>query len=180
MRARWITAAVVTGLLAVPASALAGGWATVSLSSTPDGLKPGQPWLVELEILQHGKTPLDGVKPAVILTERKTGATRSVAARPTGRPGIYLARAVFPREGRWEYVVDDGFSQRHSYPPVTIGAPAPALPAPASRPIEAGGDFPWAALAAALAAGLAAAGLTLAVRRRRGREPIGGAVSSEG
>jgi hypothetical protein len=170
MRARWITAAVVTGVLALPAGAQAGGWATVTLSSTPDGLDAGQPWLVELEILQHGRTPLDGVEPAVILTERETGERRTVPARPTGRPGIYLARAVFPSAGRWQYVVDDGFSRRHTYPAVDVGAETPAVPASAAAPggDAGGGDFPWTALAAALAAGLGVAGLTRALQRRGG------------
>ena len=52
MRAWWIAALVAAaGLLGLPAAAAAGGWATVSLSSTPDGLRPGDPWNVELTIL---------------------------------------------------------------------------------------------------------------------------------
>ena len=171
MRARWIAAAVVTvlGLLGLPAGALAGGWATVSLSSTPDGLSPGQPWLVELEILQHGRTPLDGVEPSIVLTERATGATRTVAAEPTGRPGMYEARAVFPGAGRWTYAVDDGFSQVHDYPAVTIGGTGSA---PATA---AGGDdgFPWSALLVSLLAGLGAAGLITVLWRRRDRPALG-------
>ena len=147
--------------------ALAGGWATVSLSSTPEGLGPGDPWLVELEILQHGQTPLDGVEPSILLTESKTGKTEYVAAKPTGRPGVYEARAVFPEAGRWTYAVDDGFSQIHDYPAVTIGGAAGA-------PAAAGDGFPWSALLAALLAGLAAAALTVALRRRRARPPLGG------
>ncbi len=104
MRARWIAALVaVAGLLGLPAAAAAGGWATVSLSSTPDGLGPGQPWVVEMEILQHGRTPLDGVEPSIVLTNGATGKTEYVAAKPTGRPGTYEARAVFPDAGRWTY-----------------------------------------------------------------------------
>ena len=167
MRARWIAAAAAVGLLALPAGAQAGGWATVTLSSTPDGLEPGQPWLVEMEILQHGRTPLDGVEPSIVLTD-PTGETRSVAAKPTGRPGMYSARAVFPEAGRWTYAVDDGFSQVHDYPQVTIGGAGTAT-------APAGGDgFPWSALGLALLAGVAAAALTTGVRRRRARAPLGG------
>ena len=170
MRARWIAAAVtVAGLLGLPAGALAGGWATVTLSSTPDGLSPGQPWLVELEILQHGRTPLDGVEPSIVLTERATGATRTVAAKPTGRPGVYEARAVFPDAGRWTYAVDDGFTQVHDYPEVTIGGAATAV-----APAGGAEAFPWVALGVALLAGVAAAVLTAGLRRRRGRPPLGG------
>ena len=39
MRARWTTMLVLAGTLAVAASAQAGGWATVELSSTPQGLQ---------------------------------------------------------------------------------------------------------------------------------------------
>ena len=166
MRAWWIAAAVAAGLLALPAAAQAGGWATVTLSSTPDGLAPGQPWLVELEILQHGRTPLDGVEPSIVLTDG-TGATRSVAAKPTGRPGMYTARAVFPAAGRWTYAVDDGFSQVHDYPEVTIGSTNAA-------PASGRDGFPWSALGIALLAGVAAAVLTTGVRRRRARPPLGG------
>jgi hypothetical protein len=166
MRARW-TMAAVAGLLALPAAALGGGWATVTLSSTPDAVAAGRPWVVELEILQHGRTPLVGVKPTLIFEKRGTGETRTVAARPTGRPGVYVARAVFPTPGAWEYVVDDGFSRRHTYPPVTIGdASAPAAPA------AAGGGFPWLPLGAAMLAGLLVAGGARALQRRAPRGPV--------
>jgi hypothetical protein len=171
MRARWIAAAVAAGLLVLPAGALAGGWATVELSSTPAGLGPGDPWLVEMEILQHGRTPLDGVQPSIVLTEQATGATRTVAAESTGRAGVYAARAVFPEAGRWTYAVDDGFSQVHDYPAVTIGGAAASQPAG-----SAGGDgFPWAAtVVVAIVAGAAAALIMTGVRRRRGRAALGG------
>ncbi len=169
MRAWWIAALVAAaGLLALPAAAAAGGWATVSLSSTPEGLGPGEPWNVELTILQHGRTPLDGVTPAITLTSGATGETERVAAKPTGEPGVYAARAVFPDAGRWTYAVDDGFTRVHGYPAVTIGGAA-------SAPAAAGGDgFPWSALLVSLLAGLAAAGLVTVLRRRRDRPAIGG------
>ena len=168
MRARWIAAAVAAGLLVLPAGALAGGWATVTLSSTPAGLGPGDPWVVDMEILQHGRTPLDGVEPSIVLTNGATGETRTVQARPAGRPGHYEARAVFPDAGRWTYAVDDGFSQVHDYPAVTIGGAG-------SAPAAAGGDgFPWSVLLVSLLAGLAAVGLTtVLLRRRRDRPALG-------
>jgi hypothetical protein len=167
MRAWWIAALVAAGLLGVPAAATAGGWATVSLSTTPDGLGPGDPWNVEMTILQHGRTPLDGVEPSILLTDGSTGKTVYAAAKPTGRPGVYEARAVFPEAGRWTYAVDDGFSRIHDYPAVTIGGAA-------SAPAAAGGDgFPWSALLVSLLAGVAAAGLTTVLRRRRDRPALG-------
>ena len=143
MRARWIAALVaVAGLLGLPAAAAAGGWATVSLSSAPDGLGPGQPWVVEMEILQHGRTPLDGIEPSIVLTNGATGKTEYVAAKPTGRPGTYSARAVFPDAGRWTYAIDDGFSQVHDYPAVTIGGAAAGRSPPRRRPGPRAGRRP--------------------------------------
>ena len=93
-------------LLIAPA-AYAGGWATVGLSSTPAGTEPGTPWPVEITVLQHGVTPLEGVEPAVIITSGD--ARETFAATPTGKPGVYRAKVVFPTAGRWSYAVDDGF-----------------------------------------------------------------------
>jgi hypothetical protein len=164
MRGRLIASAVVAAALAVPATAGAGGWATVELSSTPEQTAPGKAWVVDLEVLQHGRTPLEGVQPSIVVTERETGATRTVAAKATGKPGVYRARVVFPTAGVYEYVVDDGFSQRHSYPPVRISSGAAAVPL---APDEDGQGFRWLAFVAAVIAGTFAAGATSAVQRRR-------------
>ena len=170
MRAWWIAALVAAaGLLGLPAAATAGGWATVSLSSTPDGLGPGDPWNVDMTILQHGRTPLDGVEPSITLANGATGATRVVQAKPAGKPGVYTASAVFPEAGRWTYAVDDGFSRVHGYPAVTIGGEGASAPAAAASD----DGFPWTALLASLLAGLAAAGLAITVRRRRDRPALG-------
>jgi hypothetical protein len=122
-------------VLLIPPAAHAGGWATVGLSSTPAGTEPGKPWPVEITVLQHGVTPLEGVKPTVIITSGD--ARKTFAATPTGKPGVYRAKVVFPSAGRWSYAVDDGFisGQPHTFPAVQIGASAPA-PAPATS----GGD----------------------------------------
>ncbi|MGH2985286.1 MAG: FixH family protein [Solirubrobacterales bacterium] len=168
MRAWW-AAAVGIAALAVPAAALAGGWATVGLSSTPDGLGPGESWVVELEVLQHGQTPLQGVEPAVTINEPGTRAERTFPAKPTERPGVYRAEVVFPGAGEWEYAIDDGFTRTHPNPPVRIGrggeAAAPAAP---QRPASSTSDgAPWARFGVTLAAGLVAAGLTMTVQNRR-------------
>lgn len=119
----------------VPAAARAGGWATVGLSSLPDGIETGEPWVVDLRVLQHGRTPLDGVHPRVLLSG-PGGVRRAVAARPTGEPGVYRARVVFGSGGRWRFAVDDRFTQTHTYAPVRIGG-APA------RAQGAGDDADW-------------------------------------
>src|SRR3954470_7952529 len=98
-----IRAALMAGvaLLALPAVAGAGGFATVGLSSLPDGTAPGTPWHVTLTILQHGRTPLPGLNPVVRIRSADGKTARTFAARPARRPGIYTADVVFPAAGRW-------------------------------------------------------------------------------
>jgi hypothetical protein len=130
--------AVAAVALVSSTTALAGGWATVKLSSTPKGLAAGEPWVVDITVLQHGNpnTPLCCLRPTV--TIRKVASARSTAAsavqprvfkaRPTGRTGVYRARVVFPTAGTWRYAVYDGFTRyggarTHSFAPVRIAPP---------------------------------------------------------
>ena len=98
------------------------------------------------------------------------------AAKPTGKPGVYRAAVVFPTAGKWSYEVDDGFisGQPHTFPPVQIGAPAPA-------PRRGGHDRrrrrPVARLAPIGGLALLAAAAGLLVFSRRGRHaPSAGGV----
>jgi hypothetical protein len=111
---------VLVSLLAVVALAVAGAgqarhagpngcWATVGLSSLPKpGLQAGQPWVVTIRVLQHGRTPLAGAKPEVRIRSR-AGKLIAFRARATARVGSYRARVVFPAAGRWSLSVYDGF-----------------------------------------------------------------------
>lgn len=152
-------------LLLIAPAAHAGGWATVGLSSTPAGTEAGTPWPVEITVLQHGVTPLEGVKPAVIIT--RGDARKTFAATPTGKPGVYRAKVVFPTAGRWSYAVDDGFiSERpHTFPTVQIDADTSA-PAPATS--GGGPSAGWLVPGVAL---LLAAAALLARNRRRHHHP---------
>ena len=116
-----LVAALAAAALLLPAAAVAGGWATVQLTSTPKGSRAGTPWVVSLTVLQHGVTPLAGVRPEVRIVQGSV--RRSFTARPTGRTGVYTARVVFPRAGVWRWTIWDGFSREHTYAPVRI-APA--------------------------------------------------------
>jgi hypothetical protein len=106
----------------------------VKLSSLPKGLSAGEPWVVDITVLQHGLAtqPLCCLKPTV--TIRRIGAARSASAtlesrtfraRPTSRIGRYRARVVFPSAGTWRYAVYDGFveyggARTHTFAPVKI------------------------------------------------------------
>ena len=105
----------------VPATALAGGWATVQLSSTPKGARAGLPWVVDLTVLQHGVRPLADVRPEVRIAQGTVA--RSFVARPTATTGVYRARVVFPRAGLWRWSIWDGVSRTHTYKAVRV-APA--------------------------------------------------------
>jgi hypothetical protein len=136
-RALILTAAVA---LVSASTALAGGWATVKLSSSPKNVSAGEPWIVDVTVLQHGLAtqPLAGLKPTVtirrVLNARTTSSSlkepqaRTFRAKPTSRVGVYRARVVFPSAGTWRYEVYDAFTQyggarTHRFKPVTI-APA--------------------------------------------------------
>ena len=148
-------------LLLLPAAAHAGGWASAGVLNPPQGVQAGEVWKAEIQILQHGRTPLEGVTPAVIV-----GGDRFEATPVAGRPGVYTANVTFPRSGRIEYRVDDGFTNVEAHTFVAdIGKAAPA-PAPAAS----GGDFPWLPVTGAAVAALAAA-LLIALRRRRSALP---------
>jgi hypothetical protein len=108
-----LAALALAALLTAPAVTHAGGFATVGLSSLPDDARPGETWVVDLTILQHGREPLEGVKPAVIIEPVGRGTPTRFAARPTDRLGVYRARVVFPGAGEWRYAADDGFAAVH-------------------------------------------------------------------
>ena len=105
--------------LAAAPAANAGCWATVKLSSLPEG----RVWTVDITPLQHGFRPLPDAKPRVEIRNGSSG-WRSFAARRTARPGVFRARVVFPTMGTWRFRVWDGFEPRcaryHTYAPVTL------------------------------------------------------------
>jgi hypothetical protein len=134
VRTSLIVVAVVVALVCAGA-ALAGGWATVQLSSSPKGLSADEPWVVNVKVLQHGlaSQPLCCLKPTVTIS--KVAPARSISAslkksltyraRPTSRPGVYRARVLFPSAGTWRYEVYDAFTtyggaRTHKFAPVKI------------------------------------------------------------
>lgn len=173
--------AVVIGSLLLPAAAGAGGWATAGIDppAPPEGSGPGDAWTTHITVLQHGVTPLAGVRPVVILTDRETGRKLEYPARPTGKTGVYVVRVKLPAEGTYDLSVYDGFAayggaQTHTFAPITIGqTSAPPVgatekpgPAPAAD-AEDGSIAVWPLALGALVAALAAAGVVLGRRNRK-------------
>lgn len=156
---RTLLGTLVVALL-LTGGAAAGGWATVQLASTPDGVAAGDTWAAELTVLQHGRTPLDGLSPTVTIESGSHEQTFPAAA--TGRPGVYRADVVFPTAGTWAWRIWDGFTQTHTYTPVVV--------APADGGAGGGLHAGWwlAGLGAGLAVcGAAFAAATLARRRSK-------------
>jgi hypothetical protein len=168
---RLVTALVTfVALLVGASSALAGGWASVTLEATPTGIGAGDTWNAQLTVLRHGITPTDGAEPSVTIRNDVTGAEQTFRAEPTGDTGVYAAAVVFPESGEWRYSVNDGLaatgygiSQVTEYPPVTV-----------TGSTGGGGvsEFPVAPVLVALAAALAfCAAIYAAVRRQRRLTP---------
>ena len=146
-------------LLLVPAAAHAGGWASAGVLNPPQDVAAGEIWNARIEILQHGRTPMTDLQPAVIV-----GRRRYEAAPVAGRPGVYAAEVVFPRAGEIHYRVDDGFTNVDPHTFVATIGDRSAVPA-------ASGGFPWPAVAGGTAAAVVAALLMLTLRRRRSALP---------
>lgn len=114
---------LLTALAALTLSPAAhtGCWATVQLSSLPNG---NSTWSVDVRPLQHGRTPLPQARPRVEIKQRD-GNWIVFRARKTARPGTFHANVSFPSSGTWRFRVWDGFeptcARYHSYAPVEIG-----------------------------------------------------------
>jgi MYXO-CTERM domain-containing protein len=159
---RRLLIAVPLVFLALTATAFAGGWATVGMSSTPEATKPGDPWVVDMTILQHGRTPLEDLNPT--LTIVNGDARQTFDAKETGEAGVYRVSVTFPSAGLWRYEVNDGFvtGQPHTFKAIQIGAPTQAAPPAASTSDDDGPSLIWLIPGLAL---LAAAAALLFARR---------------
>ena len=124
---RLVLSLLIVAGLALPGVARAGCMATVGLSSLPKpGLEPGQPWVVTIRVLQHGRTPMSDAKPEVRI-RNAAGKLLVFKARRTARVGSYRARVVFPAAGRYRLGVYDGFpyaecARVHTFEPIVIAA----------------------------------------------------------
>lgn len=162
-----LTLAVAIAALVTAASASAGGWATAGVSpAAPDAISSGGTWNTTITVLQHGRTPLEGLTPKVVI--QNGGEKRTFTAKATDEPGKYAVAVTFPKAGSWAISVYDGFTQ-YGYPQTTTFGTVEVTGGPAAT----GGNFPlgWtlAGVGAALAAGLA---LLFLRRGRTGAQPL--------
>ena len=143
----------------------------VELSSTPFGIKPGDPWTGTLTVFSaDGAVAAD--KPTITIRNLGNGKTQTFDTRPakvptTAHSSSFVFEVVFPEAGRYRYFVRDGVTDRDYNFPIVRIAPADAA---IGKPGKGASDdsFPVWPLVAGLGGAtlLAGAGL-LALRGRR-------------
>ena len=130
-RTMWLTTCAVVGLLSIicPAHVAAGGWAVTSLDPFEQPVA-GQPVTIGFTILQHGVTPVQvegaGIR---VFQNGSTGEFFPAVHDGDGRVGHYTARLLFPREGTFTWLVEQGFFGPQDLGQITI-ATSSAAPAP--------------------------------------------------
>jgi len=148
VRALIVLSTLVLALVAT-GTATSGGWATVGIAPLPDGTEPGGTWRTEITVLQHGRTPLEGLAPVVRITG-DDGASHEFLAMPTDKAGVYDASVVFPTSGDWRIAVESGFGDsRLTYGPVSITSSSGgegARPAPTAWLVALGSSLALASL----------------------------------
>lgn len=150
--------------LGLVGGARAGGWAVVvldgesALIGVDRPVEAGVPFTIGFTVLQHGRTPINGITPTITLTSG--GERLTFFAEAQGGPGHYVATITLPEAGTWEWQID-AFGPPATLAPITVVAPAPA-PAPA---VPALAPALWGALVALALAMLAVALLVMRARR---------------
>jgi hypothetical protein len=132
MSSRFKIVAGVTFLIALVFAipAYAGGWAVITLDELPTSVISGEPLTIGFTVLQHGKTPMDGLEPT-ITASLSGGEKFTVNAQPEGKTGHYSASLTFPKEGNWEWSIQ-AFSMDQPMPVLTV---APSIPGSVKEPM---------------------------------------------
>jgi hypothetical protein len=144
----------------------AGGWAVITLDSLPSGVVAGEPFTVGFTVLQHGRTPMADLEPAIVA--KSAGNNQYIVlAEPEGKPGHYAATLTFPAEGDWEWSIQ-AFTMEQKMPVLSVAAPLAAsadAPVVKAEPVESPSiSLLW--VVRALALGIGVVGVVFAFRRR--------------
>jgi hypothetical protein len=126
-RLTWFTTAAVAALLFIgPSPVGAGGWAMTSL----DPFEPpaaGQPITIGFTILQHGQTPVDVPDVGIRLSgQGQKSEFFPAASDGPDRIGHYTATVLFPSQGTFTWVVEQGWFGPQELGQITIEGGAPA------------------------------------------------------
>lgn len=159
----------VLALLAPSSAVNAGGWALVTLDSTPTEVKAGTAFDIGFMVRQHGVRPIDGLTPKIEMWNATTKERVSVKAMAEGAEGHYVATITLPSSGEWGWTIES-FGPVQTMAPLQVGTAAP-VPAPESN-VTASAPWqsifgPWQLPIIAVALTLVAASALLVTRKRR-------------
>jgi hypothetical protein len=118
-----VTALAASTLLSLPTAA--GGWAAVNIVGPASAPVAGTPWQLEVQVLQHGVTPIAWEQVSVIGHNPASGLVVAANAHADDTVGRYLADVVFPDAGEW--TLELGLGQLAFDPnstTVSVGAPS--------------------------------------------------------
>ena len=160
-RCRISIAIAVLLTLALVIPVFAGGWAVITLDELPTGVMAGQPFTIGFTVLQHGRTPLDGLYPTITANLNKE-TEFVVNAKSEGEPGHYTATLTFPKEGQWQWSIQ-AFTMDQPMPVLQVAAPSGAS---TLKTEPAASSLPWLWIVRTLALVGVLAGLALTLRRR--------------
>ena len=147
-------------VLAIPV--FAGGWAVITLDEIPTGVVAGEPLTIGFTVLQHGKTPMEGLDPTITATSSNSESFM-VHAKPEGETGHYAATLTFPAEGNWTWSIR-AFSMEQVMPELSVAAP---IAAPVSQqPVAAAAPISAVLIVRVLALVIGLAGLVVAYQRK--------------
>jgi hypothetical protein len=156
-------ALVLALIFAIPV--FAGGWAVISLDELPTSVVAGEPLTIGFTVLQHGKTPMDGLYPTVTATLLKD-TQFVVNAEPEGKPGHYTATLTFPKDGDWSWSIQ-AFTMDQAMPTLSVAAPVAGVASQLvvkSEPVTA--SISPLLIVRMLAIGIGLVGLVFAFRRK--------------
>ena len=105
-------------------SALAGGWATVTLDPGTNEPTAGEPVTVGFTVLQHGRTPV-GQGNVIVQATGPDGQVYAFPARPQGKAGHWVVDMTLPSAGTWNWAVtipEQLEVQSHLAPLQVVGA----------------------------------------------------------
>lgn len=156
----------VLALFVISSVAASGGWAQVTAKNVPVDPPAGEETTIQLDVKQHGVTPVSWPGLTVVATDTVSGAVVRERANAVGPEGSYAVTLTFPSAGSWALsfestdLVMEGSATVHVAVASTGAAAGTAAPA-----AQALGLMP---LAAAVLALLAVAGIAALALRSRG------------
>ena len=92
-------------MLALTATASAGGWATVEMEKPVTRVEVDEEMTLDFMLLQHGVTPTDWTKTYFEATNAETGETMRVDATPGTETGSWTVDVSFASAGTWNWAI---------------------------------------------------------------------------